>query len=77
MHEQKGLLNEASAKDIAAIQALEEQQVKLQTARKQRQLSAAKAKAANGDLKNTQLAYVKRQHITVVVELLPDEGHSP
>ena len=32
----EGLLNEASAKDIAAIQALEEQQVKLQTARKQR-----------------------------------------
>ena len=66
----EGLLNEASAKDIAAIQALEEQQVKLQTARKQRQLSAA-----NGDLKNTQLAYVEAAaYYRQAVELLPDEG---
>jgi hypothetical protein len=55
----EGLLNEASAKDIAAIQALEEQQIRLQTTRKQCQLSAAKARAANGNLKNTQLAYVE------------------
>ena len=53
------LLNEASAKDVASIHALKEQQTRLQTALKQHQLSAAKAKAANGDLKNTQLAYVE------------------
>ena len=70
----EGLLNEASAKDIAAIQALEEQQTRLQTARKQRQLSAAKAKAANGDLKNTQLAYVEAAaYYRQAVELLPDD----
>ena len=70
----EGLLNEASAKDVAAIQALEEQQVRLQTARKQRQLSAAKAKAANGDLKNTQLAYGEAAaYYRQAVELLPDD----
>ena len=70
----EGLLNEASAKDVAAIQALEEQQARLQTARKQRQLSAAKAKAANGDLKNTQLAYVEAAaYYRQAVELLPDD----
>ena len=70
----EGLLNEASAKDVAAIQALEEQQIRLQTARKQRQLSAAKAKAANGDLKNTQLAYVEAAaYYRQAVELLPDD----
>jgi tetratricopeptide (TPR) repeat protein len=70
----EGLLNEASTKDIAAIQALQEQQVRLQAARKQRQLSAAKAKTANGDLKNTQLAYVEAAaYYRQAVGLLPDD----
>jgi len=68
------LLNEASAKDIAAIQALAEQQARLQVARKQRQLSAASAKAANGDLKDTQLAYVEAAaYYRQAMELLPDD----
>lgn len=51
------LLNEASAHDQAAATALEAELSRMQEARTQRRLSAAAAKAANGDLKNTQLAY--------------------
>ena len=44
------LLNDASAKDLAAAERLE-------SVAKQRRLSAAQSKANNGDLKRTQFAY--------------------
>ena len=66
----EALLNQATALDLKAVKGM-------QKMTKQRLLSAANSRAANGDLKNTQLAYVEAaEYYQQAAELVPADEQS-